>query len=85
MLLLGAVIVRQFISWRRESPPVARPTLVPPTLMPPTRDDPCDGLRQEIVALRGFIAGLHDGTRAHIEKEVQDARNLILGQRRKEA
>jgi hypothetical protein len=84
MLLLGAVIVRQFISWRRESPPVVRPTLVPPTVLPPTRD-PCDGLREEIVALREFITGLHDGTRAHIEKEVQDARNLILGQRRKEA
>jgi hypothetical protein len=66
MLLLGAVIVRQFISWRRESPPVVRPTLVPPTILPPTRD-PCDGLREEIVALRSFITGMHDGTRAKID------------------
>lgn len=78
MALLGVVIGRQFISWRRESRTVvARPTLVTAT----QPRDPCDGLHAEIAALRDFIAGLHDGTRAKIEAEVQDARNLIMNQR----
>jgi hypothetical protein len=43
----------------------------------PVAADPCAGVHAEIVALRAFIDGLHDGTRSHVARLHEGTRAQI--------